>query len=549
MQLSDVIQSVRRHWRVSAGILLLTAVAIPLFVVTRNETRDPDRWEAAVQLLVPARGEDGARPEGVPPTLLQGQATVALSEETTEAAMSAAGLDERPNSDFEFDFETNESGDILTLSAEAPTEEEARALADSYADAYVDARQDAVAAGAEGGREGALRSLEVLEARLADVDASLDDADPVLFSLIQAREQPVVGDAEPAPRVELPADTPLETVLLVYQRRSLVNRIEGVRNSYAENSTEAIVPGSYATVVERPLPEQVTPELPSPLIPIAVAVGVGILLAIAVPVLLDRIDHSIRDARTAGTALAAPVLSTIPASSPAKLTSLASPGSERDSAYRRLAAASLATDQLPQAITVMSPVGEMQDSVAANFAAALAGLGLRVALVATAERQSWYADVTADGVRTLPEFLSLAQAGSLNGQIDEAMALTPLDNLRVVPHGATGPEALLDGLPPLMEAFANAGIDVTVIAAPAMLEEPVGHHPGVEHPQRAVGRRVRRGHRAGGGRGRLPARAGRSHALRRGRGRQQGLTGRPSWTGLGRAVRRSRSRGRFGHPR
>ena len=122
------------------------------------------------------------------------------------------------------------------------------------------------------------------------------------------------------------------------------------------------------------------------------------------------------------------------------------------------------------------------------------------------------------------------------------MALTPLDNLRVVPHGATGPEELLDGLPPLMQAFADAGIDVTVIAAPAMLEEPVGHHPGVEHPQRALGRRVRRGHGAGGERGSLPARAGRGDTVRRGRGRRQGLTGRPSWIGLGRPIRRARSR-------
>ncbi|MET0903095.1 MAG: hypothetical protein ABWZ52_07640 [Acidimicrobiales bacterium] len=471
MQLSDVIRSVRRHWRVSAGILLLTAVSVPLFVVTRNETRDPDQWQASIQLLVPARDEDGTRPEGVPPTLLQGQATVAQSEEITEDAIFRAGLEDRARSDFEFEFDSNERGDILTLSAAAPTPDEAEALADNYANAFANARREAVAAGAEGGQGGARRSLEVLEERLAEVDAALDDADPVLFAYVKAVERPVVGDAEPGSLIDLPADTPLDTVLLVYQRRSLINRIEGAKSVYAENSTEAIVPGSYSTVVERSAPNQITPELPSPLIPIAVAVGVGILLALAVPVLMDRLDHSIRDARTAGTALAAPVLSTIPPSSRANLATLARPGSERDSAYRRLAAASLATDQLPRAITVMSPVGEMQDSVAANFAAALAGLGLRVALVATAERQSWYAEA-ADGVRTLPELLDLAQEGRLNGQIRETMAITPIDNLRVVPHGATGPEALLDGFPALMQAFADAGIDVTVIAAPAMLDEP-----------------------------------------------------------------------------
>ena len=41
-------------------------------------------------------------------------------------------------------------------------------------------------------------------------------------------------------------------------------------------------------------------------------------------------------------------------------------------------------------IVVTSPTGKTQDVVAANFAAALAGLGMRVALVATDPRQSWF---------------------------------------------------------------------------------------------------------------------------------------------------------------
>ena len=150
-------------------------------------------------------------------------------------------------------------------------------------------------AGALGGRDGARQALEVLEARLAEVEASLDDADPGSSPPSRHSSDPSSVMLTPGPRIELPADTPLDTVLLVYERRSLVNRIESARSEHAENATESIVPGSYATVVERSEPDQITPELPSPLIPIAVAVGIGILLAIAVPVLMDRIDHSIRD--------------------------------------------------------------------------------------------------------------------------------------------------------------------------------------------------------------------------------------------------------------
>ena len=114
----------------------------------------------------------------------------------------------------------------------------------------------------------------------------------------------------------------------------------------------------------------------------------------------------------------------------------------------------------------------MQDSVAANFAAALAGLGLRVALVATEPSQSWYADSDEqDGALTFPDFLATAHAGRLNGHLHDRMMSTPFENLRVIPHGEAGADELLDGLPPLLHAMAEADIDVTVIAAPAMLEE------------------------------------------------------------------------------
>ena len=181
-------------------------------------------------------------------------------------------------------------------------------------------------------------------------------------------------------------------------------------------------------------------------------------------------SHDPRPARRA-TALSAPVLSTIPASSAANLATLAAPGSARDSVYRRLAARA-SPPTAAAAIVVTSPVGRMQDSVAANFAAALAGLGLRVALVATEPSQSWYADPDEQAeALTFPDFLATAHAGHLNGHVRDGMMSTPFENLRVIPHGEASADALLDGLPPLLLAMAENDIDVTVIAAPAMLEE------------------------------------------------------------------------------
>jgi Mrp family chromosome partitioning ATPase len=474
VQLADVITSFRHHWRAAVGAVVLVGVGLGLFLFLRDQTRAPDRWQAAIQVLVPARDDKGNFPEDVPPALLQGQSSIALSSGVIDGALANAGLGEEDPDDFTFDFGSNEHGDVFTLRVTAPTEEQARGLSNGYAVAFMGARRGLVAAGSTGQSQSAEAALTRLQERFTEVEAALQRIDPELLASLPDTAKPLDEDATPEeqpPDVQLPATTPIETQKLVYERMDLLRQIESARRSYAQGTTGAIVPQPYASIVERVAAEDITPEPPSPLIPIGVAVGVAALLALGVPVLLDRIDHSIRDSHTAGAALAAPVLSTIPAPPPSHMETLARPGSARSQAYRTLATASVATDQLPRAIVVTAPIGEMQDSVAANFAAALADLGLRVVLVPTDRRQAWYADAP-DGAPTLPDFLALAYAGHLNGEVPHQLQPTPVDNLRILPHGDTEADALIDGLPPLLRAFNEGGVDVTVIAAPSILEDP-----------------------------------------------------------------------------
>ena len=141
LQLSDIFSSVRRHWRVSVAILLLAGVGLGLFLFNRKVVRGSDRWEATVEILVPVRGKDGQIPAGVPPSLLYGQSTIALSHETTANALKGAGLDESHRGDVTFSFaypapataNNRPPPDILTLSAIAPNPETATKLADSFA--------------------------------------------------------------------------------------------------------------------------------------------------------------------------------------------------------------------------------------------------------------------------------------------------------------------------------------------------------------------------------------------------------------------------------
>src|SRR5262245_19525065 len=408
VQFADVITSFRRHWRAAFAAVLLVSVGLGLFLFFSDKTNPPDRWRASIGLLVPARDDQGNLPEGVPPALLQGQSKVALSAKVTTDALNRAGLDPEAD-DVTFDYAASERGDVVRLTVTAPTEEAAGNLAGSYAAAYVASRRRVVAEGSQTQSQSAQATLTTLQQRLVEVEAQLEQIDPdLLASLPDSAEPPEEGTAgnPSAPTdILLPANTPPETTLLVYERNDLMGRIEAARRDFAENTTTALVPHAFANVVERDDPENVTPERLTPLVPLGVALGLALLLALGVPVLLDRIDHSIRDSHTAGVALAAPVLSTIPAPGSSQLARLARPGSPGGQAYRALATASVATDQLPRAIVVTAPVGEMQDTVAANFAAALADLGLRVVLVPTHPRQSWYADPP-DGAPTLHDFLN-----------------------------------------------------------------------------------------------------------------------------------------------
>jgi len=477
LQFADIILSLKRHWHVSVAIGVLAVVGVGVFLFTRNETREPDRWQQTVQILVPVRDQDGNTPPGVPPSLLQGQAQVALSQETTSAALRRAGLGEDARGSVEFGFlqaapteEGGGRGDIMALSATSNDRAQAIALADAYANAYIAARGANVADGNRSSTESSKTGLAALDARLVQVREELGATNPSLLALVDSASP---GGDEEQPGLTLPAGASLDAGLLVYEGRVLAERMNATRQSYAEANVDSIVPQTYASIVERPYAAQITPPLSSPLTSVAVALGLGLLLAIAVPVLIDRLDRSIRNARTATNALSAPVLSTIPAMSPLDLEPLAMPGTPREAAYRALAATSVATDQLPRAIVVTSPVGEMQDSVAANFAAALAGLGLKVALVNTDPAVAWFDDSSGlRGAPTLPDLLALASAGRLNGQARECLVPTQLANLAIVPPGVIGADALLDGLPTVLQALADADVDVTVIAGPALLEDP-----------------------------------------------------------------------------
>jgi Mrp family chromosome partitioning ATPase len=480
LELADVFRSLRLHWRVAIAIVLLTGVALALFLITRKQVAPARRYRATIQLLVPAVDQQGNRPVGVPPNLLQGQTQQALNTQTVTAAYDLARIPAKDRRAVGFGFTI--AGPIITLSSEAPTANTAVSAVAAFKTAYVDTRAQSVAAGADSQTTSARTALRTLRTKLTETEREIGKADPALLArLLATPTVPTSGTpGSSAPVVlPLPENTPPDLQLAVSLRQGILGRILSVQQQYANNTLDTLLPSAYATVVEVDPAVQITPPLPSPLVPILVFVAVGLLLAVAVPVLIDRLDRSIRTSKSAGNAFDATVLASIPATSRRLRRALTVPGTPQDSAYRALAATSVATDRLPQAIVVMSPTGDVQDTVAANFAAALAGLGLRVALVATDPRQSWFLDTrreentngSGDHTLAFPQLLELAHAGRLNGSLPRGLVKTSLNNLLVMPPGEDD-EFSLDGLRPLLEALSAGGVDVTVIAGPSLLEDP-----------------------------------------------------------------------------
>jgi Mrp family chromosome partitioning ATPase len=319
-----------------------------------------------------------------------------------------------------------------------------------------------------------------------------------------------------------PAGTPNPSILLLSQRNSILNEIQRRQSDYGTQTTLATIPGSFTQEVQRRTVTRIAPPPKSHVVPALAILGVGMLLAIAVPVLIDRLDRSISDSRSAANSLRSRVLVSVPAIPRRVRQGYAPPGSSWDAAFRSLAATSISTDSLPKALMVSSPTGSIQDTVAANFARSLSRLGVKVALIGTVPRQRWYTITTPqellpdqeedydyngedDGEDSTPptttadssvitgamprvkdqhadeeefdhptffDLLRDAQAGRLPADFRDTLATVEhVPNLYVIPPGPET-DVPLDGLPPLLDAFSRDGIDTVIIGGPAYLEDP-----------------------------------------------------------------------------
>ena len=382
----------------------------------------------------------------------------------------------------------NDSADTISLTVVGTDGDAINKLIGNYVQAYAEARRamsaqtssrpnrarrssSATLQSRRSAGESQLRQkLETVPPVVLDPQLSQPDASGASRQSQQQQQQQVVPIIPPG------ADA--DTTQMLFERNALANRITAIQLAVADAAVNSNVPNSYAETLDQSGAARIPGKTSSPVIPAAVIILAGLAIGLGAAVLVDRRDHTVRSVRVASSTLSAPLLATTPPPrrGAPEFSLLERPDSARSDAFRKLAATCVATDQLPQAIMVSTPEGDTHDYVAANFAAALADLGLRVALVATSPSQSWYLEqftVPVEGEGDLARLLELADEGAFNGQATRHLAWTDLsENLVVVPPSPEGVlDVPLDALPPFLEALQRSGIDVTVIAGPPLLED------------------------------------------------------------------------------
>ena len=378
------------------------------------------------------------------------------------------------SSGIRFAAKLNSTEDVLDLTVTAPTRFEAETVARKWAAVFVKAR---ITDAKNKLRQDDIRlnkRVAQLHNELLSVDAKLIKLMPIVYSGILRYNAPNgnkgTNGIGPPP---VPEQASVHVLNMANERVQILATLAEDGARAAQNRINSLKANVFATLMGQTRAARVSHTRATTLPALGGLFG-GLLFAFGAALLVDRADRTIRDPEEAALTFSAPVLSIIPADGE-DFAVIAEPNSVAAEAYRGLAAMSIATDRLPKAIMVSTPTGDAHTQVAANFAAALSGLGLKVALMATSPDQDWYLEsfTSPNGMMRLPELLDRAQSGTLTPDLPRQLPATDrAPNLVVVPPADEQMLNLpIDGLPALLQALAEGGVDVTVISGPPLLEE------------------------------------------------------------------------------
>ena len=276
----------------------------------------------------------------------------------------------------------------------------------------------------------------------------------------------LIAYTDPNPQIAQSAAEAIAQAYVAYRTTAL-----GATTAKTGSSSTAAL--QAAVVTDATLPS--SPDTPSPLLTIGVALILGISLGIGLALILDWLDDRLRGAADLQAQAKTALLAQIPAFDRKKhgmddgLVILEHPDSPIASAYVDLRTRVLQAAALRRAKTLLvtSPGPEDKSTVAANLAAAIAISGRRVVLVCADLREG-----NAHRLFGLKAGLGVTSVVFGEAELADALSTTAVHGLEVLAAGPQSPDpsSVLQSraFKDLLQML-RAGADMVVIEAPPVL--------------------------------------------------------------------------------
>lgn len=434
MELRHYLEIVKRQkWLILEGVVIAAVVAV---IATTLST---PRYKATARLLLhprdPAEQLDPSQGQG--PALdaeryLAAQAEVIRSEAVArEAAKTVPGT---PSALLrQISVEESATSDLIDISATDVRAARARDIANAFARAYIENRRQHAVASLTRVAEDIEKKLVGLQARIAELDASINGRGPAI--------QP--GGAAPTPALEGPGSGGQPTTIegLRAARNAAAVQYEQLYDRQQELLVEVgLKRGEAEMIAEAKTPA--SPAGPGRLRNGLLGALVGLMLGGGAALLREQLDDRIRSADEVERLTGLPVMAELAvddelAKEPTSLTLAERPSHPLAEGMRtvRTGIEFLGVDERLARLVVTSPApGEGKSVVAANLAAACAEAGHRTVLVSSDLRRPsveellgvaaevGLTDVLAQVTVTQVEPPSPVQPGSVDGEAEAATA-------------------------------------------------------------------------------------------------------------------------------
>src|SRR3954447_4118297 len=363
----------RRRMTIFVTAAAILVVAVLVSTIQRAQYRATSevllQQSQSAQVLNPTQQQNAVNDQA----RVQTEIEVMRSRSIVDAVTQVLG--ERPTVDIEAKGDTN----VVSISAEDGSKEEAAHIAQTYADTYIKVRRDQVVTDLLAAASQVQDQIDQINGQITDLNAEVT----ALNNRIAATDDPTVRQDLAAQRDQLQASNASQIQGLQTRLTTYTGQLQNLQLAGNLNGTG---PGQIVSDAEVPS----SPVSPKPIRNGLIALFVGLLLGVGLAFLRDYLDDTIKSKDDVDAALGGlAVLTLVPQveewkdPSLPQLVTVRAPKSPAAEAYRtlRTSVQFVGLERPLKLIQVTSPAAaEGKTTTLANLAVALAQAGKRVVM-------------------------------------------------------------------------------------------------------------------------------------------------------------------------